>query len=132
MDMISYLVKLISKKISDFAPINSPYLLHVMYNVIFWSPDKQIREMYYFSPLLSPDKPVNHAQDRIFSTAMAVNALLYTWMEGDTLLAETPAAVVETVDKAARWLIENTLSGKYKPWNVVFSGSVKGLAVREV
>ena len=62
---------------------------------------------------------------------MAVNVLLYTWMEGDTLLAETPAAVVETVDKAAQWLIGNTLSGKYKPWNVVFSGSVKAITVRE-
>ena len=74
---------------------------------------------------------MNHAQDRIFSTAMAVNVLLYTWMEGDILLAETPAAVIEIVDKAAKWLIENTLSGKYKPWNVVFSGSVKGISVCE-
>ena len=73
---------------------------------------------------------MNHAQDRIFSTAMAVNVLLYTWMEGDALLAETPAAVMETVDKATKWLVENTLSGKYKPWNVVFSGSVKGTEVR--
>ena len=73
---------------------------------------------------------MNHAQDRIFSTAMAVNILLYTWMEGDTLLAETPAAVVETVNKAAQWLIGDTLSGKYKPWNVVFSGSVKDFDVR--
>lgn len=60
---------------------------------------------------------------------MAVNVLLYTWMEGDALLAETPAAVKETVNKAALWLVNNTLSGKYKPWNAVFSGSVKGVAV---
>ena len=72
---------------------------------------------------------MNHAQDRIFSTAMAVNALLYTWMKGDTLLVDTPAAVKETVDKASQWLVENTLSGKYKPWNAVFSGSVKSYAV---
>ena len=60
---------------------------------------------------------------------MAVNALLYTWMKGDTLLVDTPAAVKETVDKASQWLVENTLSGKYKPWNAVFSGSVKSYAV---
>ena len=72
---------------------------------------------------------MNRGEDRIFSTAMAVNVLLYTWMKGDTLLPETPAAVRETVDKAAQWLIKNSLSGKYKPWNAVFSGSVKGLPV---
>ena len=72
---------------------------------------------------------MNHAQDRIFSTAMAMNVLLYTWMKGDTLLPETPAAVRETVDKAAQWLIKNSLSGTYKPWNAVFSGSVKGIPV---
>lgn len=60
---------------------------------------------------------------------MAVNVLLYTWMEGDTLLAETPAAVKETVGNASQWLLLNTLSGKYKPWNAVFSGSVKGVNV---
>ena len=83
----------------------------------------------FFPSICSPGKPVNHGQDRIFSTAVAVNVLLYTWMKGDTLLPETPVAVRETVDKAAQWLIKNSLSGKYKPWNAVFSGSVKGMPV---
>lgn len=72
---------------------------------------------------------MDHAKDRIFSTATAVNVLLYTWMKGDTLLTDTPGAVKETVDKASQWLIENTLSGEYKLWNSVFSGSVKNFAV---
>lgn len=60
---------------------------------------------------------------------MAVNALLYTWTEGGTLLPSTPAAVKEIVASASEWLIQNTLNGKYKPYSVIFSGSVKSLAV---
>ena len=80
--------------------------------------------------LCSTGKPENSAQDRIFSTAMAVNILLYTWMTNDTLLPDTPATVKGIVDKASQWLIKNTLSGKYKPWNAIFSGSIKNLTVR--
>ena len=76
-----------------------------------------------------PGKPVSHGEDRIYSTAMAVNALLYTWTERGRLVADTPAMVTDTVTRACKWLLENSLSGKYKPYNAFFSGSVKALEV---
>ena len=62
---------------------------------------------------------------------MAVNVLLYSWLKGDLLETETPAEVKEIVEKASQWLIQNTLSGKYKLWNAVFSGSVKTVDVKD-
>ena len=70
-------------------------------------------------------KPVNNAEDRIFSTAMAVNTLLYTWRDGTDLSAETPLTVSTTIQQLCGWLEKNTLSGEYKPYNAFFSGSVK-------
>jgi len=70
-------------------------------------------------------KPVNHAEDRIFSTAMAANTLFYSWREGIDLSLTTPPAVITTLQQLCDWLAINTLSGKYKPHNVFFSGSVK-------
>ena len=56
---------------------------------------------------------------------MAVNALLYTWTERGSLVADTPAMVTDTATRACKWLLENSLSGKYKPYNAFFSGSIK-------
>ena len=70
-------------------------------------------------------KRENHGEDRIVSTAMAVNTLLYTWMDGDKFLPTTPSSVLKTVMNGTEWLVRNALSGKYKPLNVLFSGSVK-------
>ncbi len=72
---------------------------------------------------------MKHGEDRIGSTAMAVNALLYTWTEKGHLLPTTPSAVKVLVSRASKWLVENTLTGEYKPYNVFFSGSVKSVDV---
>ena len=71
-------------------------------------------------------KPISHGEDRIYSTAMAVNALLYSWTERGKLLAETPASMRDTATRASKWLLEYSLSDKYKPFNAFFSGSIKG------
>ena len=57
------------------------------------------------------------------STAMAINTLLYTWMNGDEFISSVPRAVKEVVRNASLWLAKNVK--KNKPYNVVFSGSVK-------
>lgn len=91
--------------------------------------------MIHSTPLLDcliSGKPVNHGEDRIVSTAMAVNTLLYTWMDGDKLLPSAPSPVLKTVMNASEWLVRNTLSGKYKPFNVLFSGSVKTVDVSKI
>ena len=79
----------------------------------------------------SSGKSVNHAEDRVCSTAVAVNALLYTWTANHRLDPSTPVAVNNTVVKACKWLLKNSLSGKYKNFNVLFSGSVKLAAVSD-
>ena len=78
-----------------------------------------------FHSIVHAGKPVNHGEDRICSTAMAVNALLYTWTEKGKLLPDVPDNVTKLVIGASEWLTQNTLSGQYKPFNAVFSGSVK-------
>lgn len=39
---------------------------------------------------------------------------------------DTPLKVFETVRQGANWLDKYSASGRYKPWNSFFSGSVKG------
>ena len=57
---------------------------------------------------------------------MAINALLYVWMGSEEkLLPNTPATVKNVVVRASEWLILNTLTGHYKCYSAVFSGSVK-------
>ncbi|XP_064611745.1 uncharacterized protein LOC135475740 [Liolophura sinensis] len=71
-------------------------------------------------------------EDRIFTTTMAVNTLVNTWSVFDPIkkhirwAQDAPANVLATVSKATAWLMENVLSGNYKPWNAFFSGSGKG------
>ncbi|XP_046335266.1 uncharacterized protein LOC124117416 isoform X3 [Haliotis rufescens] len=73
-----------------------------------------------------------NGEDRIFTTAMATNALIQTWAVFDETqgklfwIKETPTSVRETVGKSVQWLINNVLTGQYKPWNAFFSGSSKG------
>ncbi len=66
---------------------------------------------------------MDHAEDVLCSTSMAINALLYTWMEGNALVKETPIQVKKVVVGAAKWLVKHALNAKAKC--VVFSGSVK-------
>ncbi|XP_038064437.1 uncharacterized protein LOC119734887 [Patiria miniata] len=77
-------------------------------------------------------KPKNSADDRLFTTSMAVNALIATWTTQDkatgqlTWAKDTPVDVIRVVDQAVSWLAEFILSDDYKPLNAFFSGSVKG------
>lgn len=72
---------------------------------------------------LHAGETVKHGEDRVCSTAMAINTLLYTWMDGDKFISSVTKAVKELVSNASLWLAKNVK--KNKPYNVVFSGSVK-------
>lgn len=77
------------------------------------------------------NKSVNRAEDRIFSTAVSINALINTWTlwQNNTLIWEkgTPDSVLGTVEGLVKWLKANVLSDQFKPWNTFFSGSGKGV-----
>jgi hypothetical protein len=76
--------------------------------------------------------PVNHGDDRIFSTSMAINSLLYTWSQGDKLVSDVPTNVRELLVKACNWLMHNANSDRYQHSNAFFSGSVKSSQVSEI
>lgn len=38
---------------------------------------------------------------------------------------DVPAKVVDVVKRGVTWLYRNVLSGRFRPWNAFFSGSVK-------
>ncbi|KAL4240066.1 hypothetical protein ACF0H5_000860 [Mactra antiquata] len=73
----------------------------------------------------------NKAEDRIFTTAVSVNALINVWTvwNDESLLwqSDTPDHIKETISEMVKWINENVLSERYKPWNTFFSGSGKGL-----
>ncbi|XP_035678144.1 uncharacterized protein LOC118416935 [Branchiostoma floridae] len=79
-------------------------------------------------------RPKIHGEDRIFSTAQAVNTLLATWTTFNRTskklvwIDETHSDVKTLVSQAVSWLEKNTLSGRYKTYNAFFSGSTKGLS----
>ena len=50
---------------------------------------------------------VKHAEDRLYSTALAINVLLYTWMEGNNFVPSVPSSVKSLVCKASQWLAKN-------------------------
>lgn len=56
---------------------------------------------------------------------MAVNALFYTWAPNGTFSPNTDETVKDTLAGSCDWLNQYTLSGKYKPMNAFFSGSIK-------
>lgn len=78
------------------------------------------------------NKTLERAEDRIFTTAMATNALLYTWMRYNSTINQyqwktnVPATVVNTIRSSIDWLRYNVLGLNYDPWNAFFSGSWKG------
>lgn len=78
---------------------------------------------YHFS-----GKHINRGDDRLSSTAMAVNALFYIWgnINGRELfLPDTPNAVKDALMKSCRWLTREALGGRLEQMNAFFSGSVK-------
>ncbi|XP_048751558.2 uncharacterized protein LOC125663303 [Ostrea edulis] len=75
---------------------------------------------------------VKYGEDRLFTTSMAINALITTWTffnEKSGQLhwnPDTPSDVKVVVSASVSYLNEYVLSGQFKPWNTFFSGSVKG------
>eukprot|EP01120_Amphizonella_sp_Union-15-10_P013124 TRINITY_DN6057_c0_g1_i1.p1 TRINITY_DN6057_c0_g1~~TRINITY_DN6057_c0_g1_i1.p1 ORF type:complete len:627 (-),score=103.35 TRINITY_DN6057_c0_g1_i1:45-1925(-) len=72
----------------------------------------------------------NRAEDRLFSTSVAVNALIDTWSESSSTcsrkwLPQTPIEVKNLVDRAVNFLQEFILGTQYLKENAFFSGSVK-------
>ncbi|XP_067658558.1 uncharacterized protein [Haliotis asinina] len=94
--------------------------------------------MYYDDFIGNADKTyenqsVNNADDRIFTTSMALNALLTTWTTQDQNTEkviwdkDTPDNVKTAVDKIVTWLYYFGFKDGFEPWNAFFSGSYKGL-----
>jgi len=83
-------------------------------------------------------KPLNRGEDRLFSTSVAINALLDTWsyMNGSTNAGiiirkwrpNTPNNVRQIITNAVNWLNSNILTNNYEPENAFFSGSMKTMA----
>ncbi|KAL3861277.1 hypothetical protein ACJMK2_007320 [Sinanodonta woodiana] len=94
--------------------------------------------MIYFDDFLGDgdldanNKTVKYAEDRLYTTAMAVNALITTWTVYDEKTKsliwdkDTPTEVHHTIEKSANFLVNNVLDSNLKPWNAFFSGSIKG------
>ncbi|XP_046380058.2 uncharacterized protein LOC124151576 [Haliotis rufescens] len=93
--------------------------------------------IYYDDFLGNADKSyenqtVNNAEDRIFTTSMALNALMTTWTTQDQHTEkviwdkDTPANVKTTVDRIVSWLYYFGMFSGFEPWNAFFSGSYKG------
>ncbi|KAK6985584.1 hypothetical protein BgiMline_015171 [Biomphalaria glabrata] len=78
-------------------------------------------------------KPLIRGEDRIFTTAMAANALMNTWSIFDESTGKshwrlgTPQTVLRTIMGCITWLTQHTLDGNYDPWNAFFSGSAKDM-----
>jgi len=76
-------------------------------------------------------EPVIEAEDRLFSTAISLNALLDIWTEPTPLcnrswIPSTPSSVKSTVQMAVAFLEEYVVGFEYAKENCFFSGSVKG------
>ena len=68
---------------------------------------------------------MKRGEDRIYSTALALNTLYYSWTYDYQIVPGIPMNVKQIMVKSAEWLIDHTLSGDYKPMNAFFSGTVK-------
>ncbi|RUS77973.1 hypothetical protein EGW08_014282 [Elysia chlorotica] len=111
---------------------------HAMTTYILSQAKPVEKETFYFDDFLGDGdltqfgKPLNRGEDRIFTTAMAINALVYTWTDYDkstkksSWKAGVPDVVKEVVAGSAEWLHKHATSGQYEPWNAFFSGSMKG------
>ncbi|XP_059145511.1 uncharacterized protein LOC131932598 isoform X1 [Physella acuta] len=97
----------------------------------------ELTEKVYFDDFLGNgdynemNEPIVRGEDRIFTTAMAANALIYTWSVYDEETKtshwkeDIPPQVLTTITGCINWLAEHTTDGKYKPWNVIFSVCTK-------
>ncbi|XP_062587918.1 uncharacterized protein LOC134249593 [Saccostrea cucullata] len=75
------------------------------------------------------NKTIKRGEDRIFTTSMAINALLTTWTSYDIArkrliwVKGVPTKVVD-VKRAVQWICRNVLSGKYRPWDACFDSLI--------
>jgi len=95
-------------------------------NFVFWDDFLGDNDTDFFG------QHVNNADDRLFSTAVAVNALIDIWTEYNATcpriwVSDTPAIVISAVNDALSWINNNILTGSYLPMNSFFSGSMKSL-----
>eukprot|EP01123_Difflugia_compressa_P014655 TRINITY_DN7887_c0_g1_i1.p1 TRINITY_DN7887_c0_g1~~TRINITY_DN7887_c0_g1_i1.p1 ORF type:complete len:294 (-),score=52.08 TRINITY_DN7887_c0_g1_i1:77-958(-) len=77
-------------------------------------------------------KVVNNAEDRLFSTSIALNALLDIWTTTTSTckrqwVSYTPQSVKTTVEGGINFLNKFILGSTYLPENCFFSGSMKGV-----
>ena len=83
----------------------------------------------YWVEFLGDFASKNRTEDSIYSTAMALNALLDTWgLKGNKsfkYLPDTPAEVKDAVSKGISFLTFNLNAKKRNLNNAFFSGSVK-------
>lgn len=73
-----------------------------------------------------------HYDDRVFSTAVSLNALLSIWTSpiNDSALkyiSNTPDNIRSTIKKSIHWLLNHVLDSESILMNSFFSGSVKGM-----
>jgi len=114
-----------------------PALQNTMTSDILKKAKRQGDSMLFFDDFLG-DEDVNRknhtevkGEDRLFTTAVAVNALLTTWTVFDPASRTnhwrpgTPWEVKDTVTKSCTFVGSFILGDTYKPWNVFFSGSEK-------
>eukprot|EP01104_Vermistella_antarctica_P004145 TRINITY_DN14651_c0_g1_i2.p1 TRINITY_DN14651_c0_g1~~TRINITY_DN14651_c0_g1_i2.p1 ORF type:complete len:408 (+),score=74.73 TRINITY_DN14651_c0_g1_i2:186-1409(+) len=81
---------------------------------------------------------INNAEDRLFSTAVALSALIDIWtmLENGTSAnqsqrcwqAGVPSEVKSMTNASITWLSNEILADNYLPENAFFSGSMKGMA----
>eukprot|EP01116_Phalansterium_solitarium_P022581 TRINITY_DN7514_c0_g1_i2.p1 TRINITY_DN7514_c0_g1~~TRINITY_DN7514_c0_g1_i2.p1 ORF type:complete len:640 (+),score=224.14 TRINITY_DN7514_c0_g1_i2:132-2051(+) len=88
----------------------------------------------YWDDFLGDAEKPPQGEDRLFSTALAVNTFISTWAQPTAnskcpmqWSASTPASVKSAVQSAAAFLNNQTLDGSLKllPMNAFFSGSMK-------
>ncbi|KAL8564292.1 hypothetical protein ACOMHN_050903 [Nucella lapillus] len=118
--------------------ILKPVLEGSMTDAVVSKAQSLTQDMIYFDDFLGDgdvdrhNRTVIRGEDRLFTTSMAINALLSTWTLFDdanrtlTWKDDTPSVVRTTVEKSVRFLDTYILADTYKPWNTFFSGSTKG------
>ncbi|KAJ5073806.1 hypothetical protein M0811_08370 [Anaeramoeba ignava] len=92
-------------------------------NYVWWDDFLGVNDTYFNG------KYVNNAEDRIFTTSMAINTLIDTWTIRKNYKyswrKETPDHIKKIIEKGINWLVKYSLSSKFKPENSFFSITVK-------
>lgn len=76
---------------------------------------------------------VRRGEDRIFSTSMAANTLIYTWAVFDRITSslswkpDVSQDVIRVTRGCVHWLLLHATDQNFKPWNAFFSSGRKGL-----